>query len=188
MSARQLRARLTRLERAIKPSDEKAETIMPPPDPAVVQAAWDWAKALQAEDEARIVEEAKLIKCPPSYGFKEYWEDEEKHSWPHSVFGDLPPEEIFQAEVRMEAFRQTPEGQVRLRIVALENGLVGDAQYEELMQLLKIYPEYWGNPKRTSAAQKSRLSPEFLKERARNEQGYVKRREERQKIEQQNKK
>ena len=81
----------------------------------------------------------------------------------------------------MEVFKHTPEGEARLRIVALEEGYLGHSEYVELIQLLKTYPEPWVDPKCTNevVAMRERLSAENLKRRTEKEQHLIKEREER---------
>jgi hypothetical protein len=218
MRTKQLRSRLTKLERAPKPSEEKEETKKDPfgfaIEPDVLEAMDTDFERLNKlildsylnmkggycpieapechELRARIAERAKTIKCPPSYGFKEHWMDDSKCSL-SKLSWNLPHEEKLQARVRMEVFRQTPEGQTRLRIVTLEKGLLGHAEYEELIQLLKVYPEPWINPIFTTlvAHTRERLSLKNLKERTERDQLRIKKREEnrrRNEIERENKK
>lgn len=189
MSARQLRARLTKLERAVKPSDPIIGTIDPIygvviyPDAEASEALY--SSMGQSEiNSAKLIERAKAIKCPPSYGFKEYWEDE-------SLFRnfDTKYNDLCEAELRMEVFKNSPEGQARLRIHELDkSGRLDQAEYEEMIQLLKIYPEGWNNPKWGIPAG---MCPEYLKKRTERDQIVLRRREEerrRNKIGQENKK
>jgi len=101
----------------------------------------------------RIAERAKTISCPPSYGLREFWIDNDRV--PEYLFEIEEEEEKVQmaeAKVRMEAFKQSPEGRARIRLHELENGpgLRTAAEREEIDRLLKLYPEPWCSPKETN--------------------------------------
>jgi len=81
----------------------------------------------------RIAQNAKTINCPPSYGLNEFLDDEQTLFAIGRAKEDLFPwqEEFFidnledvdaeraQLVARMEAFKQTPEGQARFRLKEL---------------------------------------------------------------------
>jgi hypothetical protein len=170
MTRKQIRARLDRLELSARAKETKREEAYKPPvdfpiDPAVVQEIEDeyaflfevkfprynsWTDGERPTPEetqtrARIAALASTIHCPPSYGFQQYWEDDEYRR------GRQNDPEKAQARARMEAYKQSPEGRARLRLNDLENGdgLRGLAAYEEMERLLKLYPQPWCNPRVT---------------------------------------
>src|SRR5262249_422263 len=148
MSIRQLKTRLDRLEKEVKGEERKIPFNFAL-DPALVKAMSDDYDRLDALDFARveywrgplhpdypipdtpeiralrerIAETAKTISCPPSYGFREFWIDNDRG--PEYLF-ELEEEEekvqIAEVKVRMEAFKQSPEGRARIRLHELENG------------------------------------------------------------------
>src|SRR5262249_59507527 len=83
-------------------------------------------------------------------GFKEYWIDYDRPKERPSQSQTAEAEEQ-EAKVRMEVFRQSPEGRARIRLHELENGpgLRTAAECEEIDRLLKLYPELWFSPKKT---------------------------------------
>jgi hypothetical protein len=227
MSAKQLRARLTKLEHSAQQRNVKTQTPKAyyefPIEPAVLKAmADDYSRLIEItcswfvdprpypssfppegregyekviarlklntpptwpseadEIRARIAERAKTIKCPPYYGFKEHWMDYAKYIY-WGVACDLPEEEKLQAKVRMEVFKQTPEGQARCRIDYLEDGYLSHAKCEEMIQLLKIYPEPWVDPRSINDVRsiEDRRTPEALRRRADKDQRWIDQRKE----------
>jgi hypothetical protein len=200
MSTRQLRARLIQLEHSAKlKSAESAKRKPPycfPIDPVVYQVLLDDLKHLnglknKAFDErkvgcyppikspelvealARFGERAKTIPCPPCYGFKEHWEDYKNYFSFHRTFefdrrGE--PTDHDEIRIRMEIFRQSPEGRARIRLDYLENRLelIGPAEHNEIEQLLKLYPEPWENPANTN------MVIEWLEKRRKRRLNYAK--------------
>ena len=219
MSTKRLQARLTRLERAVKPIEPKVETKKDPHgfviETSVLEAMdadfvrldtlrrdlWlsgGWASSPPDTPEisdvrARIAERVQTIKCPPSYGFKEHWMDVPKISrWEGGW--SLSDEERLLARVRMEVFRQTPEGQARIRLDYLENKVLrSSAVYDEIERLLKLYPEPWVDPRATGGvneALRRRGTQEERKHLAEKHQRWIREKEERRRkeVEQENKK
>jgi site-specific DNA-cytosine methylase len=215
MSIRQLRTRLDRLARSAKLKEGKGEERKVPfnfaLDPALVKAMsddWDqlnklklphpvygiWAPGPDTPEQRavreRIAERAKTINCPPSYGFKEFWVDAD---WLSEVTREpRSKSEKAEAKVRMEAFKESPEGRARIRLHELENapGLITAAECEEIDRLLKLYPEPWCSPKWTNYVSDVITNrPEARKERLKHPHWIAKREaRERAKLQQENKK
>lgn len=207
MSTKQIRARLERLELIAKSkrTEEEEEKKLPfdfPIDPKVVQEIDDeheflkqvkspfcdgWRRESPAtpeeiETRARIAALARAIGCPPCYGFKEYWDDEDRLTNLHRPRPSKA--ESAQAQARMEAYKASPEGQARLRLDYLENGsgLLTPTTYEEMERLIKLYPEPWAQPKWTnlvSSLLNQRGTSKDRKLRFEKHQRWIKEREER---------
>lgn len=169
MTTKQLRARLTQLERSARSKDEKAgERSVPfdfPIDAAVIRAIADEEDFIEyvafsrpdrlfgltrvdpdtpeeSQAHARIAELAKSISCPPSYGFNEFWKDENRsRDW------KCKKNERPLINARMHAYKHSPEGRARLRLdYLLRTAFLDPAKLEELERLLKLYPEPWADP------------------------------------------
>jgi hypothetical protein len=102
---------------------------------------------------ARLVENAKKISCPASYGYKEKRKDDDrwckffyKRLSPRSCGGgklsDAEEAEEAQLIARILAFEQTPEGLARSRIrTLLLTGNISSSDKRELDSLQALYPE-----------------------------------------------
>ena len=208
MTLKQIRGRLDRLELSARAKEIKREETYTPPsydfpiDPAVVQEMQDecaflfevkffrlnfWTNGERRTPEeiqtrARIAALASTIHCPPSYGFQQYWEDV-KYRRGLQIYD---PERAL-ARVRMEAYKQTPEGHARVRLDYLENGdgYRGLAAYEEMDRLIKLYPEPWCDPRETHRVRyklQERGTPKDRKLRAEKHQRWINNWEERRHI------
>jgi len=172
MSTKNLRGRLDQLEQRRQSSEAKAEKkVLPfefPIDPAVVEELAIGRQSLdkgpshrepetpeEIRTKARMAALARTIRCPPSYGFKEYWNDTGWWGTISKQMNDVESEEDRNHRLaRMAAYEQSPEGQARRRLNDLENGvpliLIGPAEFEERERLIKMYPEPWVHPGSTS--------------------------------------
>ena len=158
MSSRQLRARLDRLERSVGETKSQGRRLAFefPIDPELAKALLDdWKRLHEIDHEhfgerlrtsnrdddtpeeialrERIAQNAKTINCPPSYGLKEFLDDqltlwalgkakEDLWSWEKEFFIDnLEDVDAERAQLcaRTEAFKQTSEGQARFRLEKL---------------------------------------------------------------------
>jgi len=186
MSSRQLRARLDRLERSVGETKFKGRrlTFEFPIDPELAKALLDDRERLCEQNTVerlrerlrtgnwdddtpeeialreRIAQNAKTINCPPSYGLKEFLDDEQTlfaigrakedlFPWQEEFFIDnLKDAEKAQLCARMEAFKQTPEGQARFRLKKLieNHGWQSPAEHEEIEHLMNRYPESMYHP------------------------------------------
>ena len=180
MSSRQLRARLDRLERSVgeTKSQRRKLAFEFPIDPELAKAMLDDRDRLcerlrtgNGDDDApedialreRIAQNAKTINCPPSYGLKEFLDDEltlralgrgsKENLFPGEEEFFIDNLEDIDAEraqlcARTEAFKQTPEGQARFRLKELiENyGWKSSAEHEEIERLMNQYPKSMYHP------------------------------------------
>jgi hypothetical protein len=170
MNVRQLRARLDRLERSVNMivragRDHCRDFAI---DPELARALRDdyerlnelerkrWGSPLstiEAEEEcalrASLVEIAKKISCPASYGLREKGKDDRrlyqlwcKRRWPRGGLSDAEDAEGAQLTARILAFEQTPEGLARSRIrTLLLTGNISSSEKRELDSLEALYPE-----------------------------------------------
>ena len=205
MSSRQLRARLGRLERSVGETKSQGRRLAFefPIDPELAKALLDdWKRLGEIDHEhywerlrtgnrdddtpeqialrERIAQNAKTINCPPSYGLKEFLDDqltlwalgkakEDLWSWEKEFFIDnLEDVDAERAQLcaRTEAFKQTPEGQARFRLEELlkKRGWKSPAEHEEIERLMNQYPEPLHHPRNFLA--RPRPSLEELREDA----------------------
>jgi hypothetical protein len=133
----------------------------------------------------RIRRNAKKIKCPASYGLKEFLDDQETLWASKRDKDDLLPgqEEFFiddledadkaQLVARMEAYKQTSEGQARFRLEELleKHGWKSVAEHEEIALLMQQYPEPLQHPSSFIYGLAPRPSLQQLKAEAERDRG-----------------
>ena len=151
----------------------------------------------------RIAERAKTIHCPPCYRLKEFLDDDEtlpallrgKENllfWQHEFFIDnLDDVDAEKAQIvaRMEAYKQTAEGQARFRLEKLlkKSGWKSEAEHKEIERLMEQYPEPLHHPSNPFPVWRPSL--ETLREDAERDRRIAERnKEQRYKLAQENKK
>jgi len=208
MSTKNLRSRLDQLEQRSSSRETKAEKRILPfefsIDPAIVEELAIERRFLEfvegsrsfgrcspetpeeIQTKARMAALARTILCPPSYGFKEYWDDAgclEPVSKQMAEGYVESEEERNLREARMASYERTPEGRARRRLNDLEIGspliLLGPVEFEEMERLIKMYPEPWTHPTSTSVVDlllKNRGTVEDRKRRAQKHQRWIRER------------
>lgn len=214
MTVRQLRARLDRLERSVGETklQERRLAFEFPIDPELAKTMLDdweclcgldtverFRKRLRTgnwDDDTpeeialreRIAQNAKTINCPPSYGLKEFLDDEQTlfaiggtkenlFPWQEEFFIDNLEDvdaERAQLFARMEAFKQTREGQARFRLKELVEKYEwkSPAEHEEIERLMNQYPESLYHPKDLLWCNQW-PSREMLREKARRDRDFT---------------